>query len=442
MKKRSYLLLSILAILMKPSVIFAQDEISESITLLQSNLDTVWVLVAAFLVFFMQAGFAMVEAGFTRAKNASNIIMKNLMDYAIGSIAFFAVGFGIMFGSDIAGVIGGSGFLNPNTLDLGLNIPVEVFIIFQTVFAATAATIVSGAMAERTKFLAYVVYSFVISLIIYPVVGHWVWGGGWLSKLGFIDFAGSTVVHSVGGWAALVGAAYVGPRTGRFEADGKVNTIPGHNIVLGALGVFILWFGWFGFNPGSTLAAVSDLGRIAMTTNLAAAAGACMTMTITWVRHGKPDVGMTLNGALGGLVAVTAGTAAVNMWGAIAIGAIAGFIVVHGVEFLERVAKIDDPVGAIPVHCFCGVSGTIMVGLFAVDGGLFNGGGLHLLGVQLIGVSAAALWAIGSTILLFSAVKATIGLRVDNEDEALGLDYGEHDTQAYADFVLKAQEAK
>ena len=442
MRKWNYLLLAILVILMIPSTVFAQDEISESVALLQSNLDTVWVLVAAFLVFFMQAGFAMVEAGFTRAKNASNIIMKNLMDFAIGSIAFFAVGFGIMFGNDIAGIIGGSGFLNPDTLDLGLNIPIEVFIIFQTVFAATAATIVSGAMAERTRFLSYVAYSFVISLIIYPVVGHWAWGGGWLSKLGFVDFAGSTVVHSVGGWAALVGAAVVGPRAGKFEADGKINTIPGHNIVLGALGVFILWFGWFGFNPGSTLAAVPDLGRIAMTTNLAAAAGACATMIITWVRHGKPDVGMTLNGALGGLVAVTAGTAVVSMWGAIAIGVISGFVVVYGVVLLEQVLKIDDPVGAVPVHCMCGVSGTIMVGLFSVDGGLFYGGGLHLLGVQFIGVGAVALWTIVSTILLFSAIKATIGLRVDNEDEAMGLDYGEHDTQAYADFVLKVQDAK
>ncbi len=440
MKKWTYLLLMVMVMVIMPSAVFAQDEVS--IAQLQANLDTVWVLVAAFLVFFMQAGFAMVEAGFTRAKNASNIIMKNLMDFAIGSIAFFAIGFGIMFGSDIAGIIGGSGFLNPDTLDLGLNIPIEVFIIFQTVFAATAATIVSGAMAERTRFLSYVVYSFVISLVIYPVVGHWIWGGGWLSKLGFIDFAGSTVVHSVGGWAALVGAAIVGPRTGKFEADGRINTIPGHNVVLGALGVFILWFGWFGFNPGSTLAAVPNLGRIAMTTNLAAAAGACVTMIITWIRHGKPDVSMTLNGALGGLVAVTAGTAAVSMWGAVSIGAIAGVIVVYSVDLLERVLKIDDPVGAIPVHCMCGVSGTIMVGLFAVDGGLFYGGGLHLLGIQLLGVGAVALWTIVTTILLFSAIKATIGLRVDSEDEALGLDFGEHDTEAYADFVLRVQEVK
>ncbi|KUO70275.1 MAG: ammonium transporter [Clostridia bacterium BRH_c25] len=440
MRKWTYLLLMIMVILMIPTAVFAQDE--AAVAQLQANLDTVWVLLAAFLVFFMQAGFAMVEAGFTRAKNASNIIMKNLMDFSIGSIAFFAVGFGIMFGSDIAGFIGGSGFLNPDTLDLGLNIPIEVFIIFQTVFAATAATIVSGAMAERTRFLSYIVYSFVISLVIYPIVGHWAWGGGWLSQLGFVDFAGSTVVHSVGGWAALVGAAIVGPRTGKFEADGKINIIPGHNVVLGALGVFILWFGWFGFNPGSTLAAVPDLGSIAMTTNLAAAAGACVTMIITWIRHGKPDVGMTLNGALGGLVAVTAGTAAVSMWGAIAIGTIAGFIVVYGVELLERVLKIDDPVGAVPVHCMCGAAGTLMVGLFAVDGGLFYGGGLHLLGIQFVGVGAVALWTITTTILLFSAIKATIGLRVDNEDEALGLDYGEHDTEAYADFVLRVQDVK
>ncbi|WP_198543975.1 ammonium transporter [Petroclostridium xylanilyticum] len=417
-------------------MVFAADE--PTVADLQVRLDVVWVLIAAFLVFFMQAGFAMVEAGFTRAKNASNIIMKNLMDFAIGSIIFFAFGFAFMFGEDIGGFIGSTGFFGTSSMEhLGLSIPIEVFIIFQTVFAATAATIVSGAMAERTKFLAYVIYSAVISLIIYPVVGHWTWGGGWLSKMGFIDFAGSTVVHSVGGWAALVGAAIIGPRIGKYGENGKVYAIPGHNITLGALGVFILWFGWFGFNPGSTLAANLDTGRIAMTTNLAAAAGACTVMIMTWLKYGKPDVSMTLNGALGGLVAITAGTAAVSMWGAVAIGTIAGFVIVYGIEFIDKVLKIDDPVGAIGVHGLCGSTGTILVGLFATEGGLLYGGGVKLLLVQLTGVMAVAAWTLITTFILFKTLKATVGLRVDRQDEELGLDHGEHATQAYADFVLK-----
>ncbi len=428
-------ILTILSIILLPVVAGAEGEITA--TELQANLDNLWVLIAAFLVFFMQAGFAMVEAGFTRAKNASNIIMKNLMDFSIGSVAFFLVGFGIMFGEDIAGFIGSTGFFNPGSLDLGLNISRETFIIFQTVFAATAATIVSGAMAERTKFGSYVVYSAVITLIIYPIVGHWVWGGGWLSNLGFIDFAGSTVVHSVGGWAALVGAALIGPRIGKYGKDGKVYAIPGHNIVLGALGVFILWFGWFGFNPGSQLAADSAIGSIAMTTNLAAAAGAIVVMIITWFKYGKPDVSLTLNGALGGLVAITAGCASVSMWGSMAIGAIAGVIIVFGIDFIDRVAKIDDPVGAVGVHGLCGAAGTIMVGLFAVDGGLFYGGGAQQLGIQTLGVVAVAAWTIVTTLILFSTIKATMGLRVDKHDEEMGLDIGEHATQAYADFVLK-----
>ncbi|MCG8502117.1 MAG: ammonium transporter [Firmicutes bacterium] len=433
--RRSFILmLIVLSILLLPTVSLAEGPTMEEF---QANLDTVWVLIAAFLVFFMQAGFAMVEAGFTRAKNASNIIMKNLMDFSIGSIIFFVIGFGIMFGDSIGGLIGSTGFFNPNTLDLGLNIPMEVFIIFQTVFAATTATIVSGAMAERTKFAAYVVYSAVLTLIIYPIVGHWVWGGGWLSELGFVDFAGSTVVHSVGGWAALVGAAVIGPRIGKYGKDGKVHAIPGHNITLGALGVFILWFGWFGFNPGSQLAADSALGGIAMTTNLSAAAGALAVMIITWIKYGRPDVSMTLNGALGGLVAITAGCASVSMWGAVAIGGVAGFVIVFGIEFIDRVLKVDDPVGAAGVHGLCGAVGTILVGLFATDGGLFYGGGLSLLGVQATGVLAVAAWTLATTFILFKAIKSTIGLRVDKRDEELGLDHGEHATEAYADFVLK-----
>ena len=434
MRRSFILMLIVLSILLLPTVSLAEGPTMEEF---QANLDTVWVLIAAFLVFFMQAGFAMVEAGFTRAKNASNIIMKNLMDFSIGSIIFFVIGFGIMFGDSIGGLIGSTGFFNPNTLDLGLNIPMEVFIIFQTVFAATTATIVSGAMAERTKFAAYVVYSAVLTLIIYPIVGHWVWGGGWLSELGFVDFAGSTVVHSVGGWAALVGAAVIGPRIGKYGKDGKVHAIPGHNITLGALGVFILWFGWFGFNPGSQLAADSALGGIAMTTNLSAAAGALAVMIITWIKYGRPDVSMTLNGALGGLVAITAGCASVSMWGAVAIGGVAGFVIVFGIEFIDRVLKVDDPVGAAGVHGLCGAVGTILVGLFATDGGLFYGGGLSLLGVQATGVLAVAAWTLATTFILFKAIKSTIGLRVDKRDEELGLDHGEHATEAYADFVLK-----
>nr|WP_201779743.1 ammonium transporter [Oxobacter pfennigii] len=406
---------------------------------LKTSIDTAWTLVAGFLVFFMQAGFAMVETGFTRAKNASNIIMKNLMDFAIGSVIFYVIGFNIMFGSDVAGLFGWSGVIGIGNMDhLGLGISIEAFVIFQTVFAATAATIVSGAMAERTKFIAYVIYSAVISLFIYPIVGHWIWGGGWIAQLGFIDFAGSTVVHSVGGWSALMGAAIIGPRIGKYGKNGEVNAIPGHSITLGALGVFILWFGWFGFNPGSTLGATADVGRIAMTTNLAAAAAACVVMIITWFKYGKPDVSMTLNGALAGLVAITAGCAAVSMWGAIAIGIIAGFVIVYGVEFVDKVLKIDDPVGAIGVHGLCGATGTILVGLFAVDGGLLYGGGLKLLGVQAIGVLAVAAWTFATTFVLFKVLKATVGLRVDEEDEVKGLDIGEHATQAYADFMIKA----
>ena len=335
------------------------------------------------------------------------------------------------------GLFGTSAFFGLDTADRGL--PTEVFMIFQTMFAATAATIVSGAMAERTKFSAYVIYSFVISLVIYPVVGHWIWGGGWLSNLGFIDFAGSTVVHSVGGWAGLVGAAMLGPRIGKYGKDGKPNAIPGHSITLGALGVFILWFGWFGFNPGSTLAGTDlSVGRIAMTTNLSAAASACTVMVVTWIRYRKPDVSMTLNGALGGLVGITAGTAAVSMIGSIFIGIISGFVTVFGIEFIEKVLKVDDPVGAVTVHALCGATGTVLVGVFATEGGLLYGGGLHQLGVQALGVVAVAAWTLITTFILFKVIKAVNGLRVDSEDEIQGLDIGEHGAIAYGDFQLKA----
>lgn len=403
-------------------------------------IDTMWTLVAGFLVFFMQAGFAMVETGFTRAKNASNIIMKNLMDFAVGTIAFWLVGFGLMFGVDKMGLFGTNLFGATGNADhLGLSIPLMAFLIFQTVFAATAATIVSGAMAERTKFSAYMIYSAVISLIIYPIVGHWIWNAdGWLAQKGFIDFAGSTVVHSVGGWSALVGALILGPRIGKYGKDGKVNVIPGHSITLAALGVFILWFGWFGFNPGSTLAATNPrIADIAVTTNIAAAAGACLAMVFTWVRYGKADVSMTLNGALAGLVAITAGCNAVNNVGAAIIGAVAGVLVILAVEFFDKVVKIDDPVGAISVHGICGAFGTVTVGLFATDGGLFYGGGAGLLLTQLTGVGAVLLWTVITTGILFTAIKYTVGLRVKEAEEIEGLDIGEHGMAAYNDFVMR-----
>jgi Amt family ammonium transporter len=356
---------------------------------------------------------------------------------------YFAIGFGIMFGADKFGLFGTTGFFGTGLTAefLGLNIPLEAFLIFQTVFAATAATIVSGAMAERTKFSSYIIYSFVISIVIYPVVGHWIWGGGWLSNLGMVDFAGSTVVHSVGGWAALVGASILGPRIGKFNKEGKPNAIPGHNITMGALGVFILWFGWFGFNPGSTVSGMdSSIGFIAMTTNLAAAAGGVITMFLTWVKYKKPDVSMTLNGVLAGLVGITAGCASVSLWGAIAIGAIAGVVVVFGVEFLEKVLKVDDPVGAVAVHGFCGATGTILVGLFAIEGGLFYGGGFELLGIQALGVLAVAAWTLGTSFLLFQAIKKFNGLRVEEHHEVAGLDIGEHGSVAYGDFQMKSLE--
>lgn len=404
-------------------------------------IDTIWVLIATTLVFFMQAGFAMVETGFTRAKNAGNIVMKNLMDFVVGSLIYWILGFGLMFGEDIGGFIGKIDLLSRGSFQhLQLGIPKLAFFIFQTVFCATAATIVSGAMAERTKFSAYLLYSFVISAVIYPIVGHWIWGGGWLAKLGFHDFAGSTVVHSLGGWTALVGASIIGPRIGKYTKDGKVNAIPGHSITLGALGVFILWFGWFGFNPGSTLSGtnVESISTIFVTTNLAAAAAALVTMSITWIRYKKPDVSMTLNGALGGLVAITAGCDIVSPSGAVAIGIIAGFVIVYGIEFVDKVLKIDDPVGAIGVHGLCGSIGTILVGIFATEGGVLYGGGVKLLGIQILGVLAVAVWTVLTTTILFRIIKSTIGLRVSRDEEIEGLDIHEHGLESsYADFEIK-----
>lgn len=404
-------------------------------------IDTMWVLLAACLVFFMQAGFAMVETGFTRAKNAGNIIMKNLMDFSVGSLVFWLFGFGLMFGTDIGGIVGKLDFLSLGDFShLELGISKEAFIIFQTVFCATAATIVSGAMAERTKFISYLIFSLVISAIIYPVVGHWIWGGGWLSNLGFHDFAGSTVVHSVGGWAALIGAKVIGPRIGKYT-KGESNAIQGHSITLGALGVFILWFGWFGFNPGSTLSMGDPdlVGKIFMTTNLSAAAGAVCVMLISWKLYKKPDVGMTLNGALGGLVAITAGTDTVSLLSAVIIGLISGVVVVFFLEFVDKILYIDDPVGAFAVHGACGVAGTLLVGIFSIDGGLIHSGSFKLLGVQFVGVFATALWTVGMSLLLFNGLKYTIGLRVNEKEESKGLDMEEHGLISYADFEIKKE---
>ncbi|HAX72734.1 MAG TPA: adenylate cyclase [Firmicutes bacterium] len=404
-----------------------------------SSLDTIWVLLGTVLVFFMQAGFAMVETGFTRAKNAGNIVMKNLMDFCIGTIVFWFIGFGLMFN-------GGNGFIGiPDFFvqgDYSSSIPTMAFLIFQTVFCATAATIVSGAMAERTKFISYCLYSLIISAFIYPISGHWIWGGGWLSQLGFHDFAGSTAVHMVGGIAALVGAKMIGPRIGKYTKDGHSKAIPGHSLTLGALGVFILWFCWFGFNGGSTISATGDNTLIAMssifvTTNLAAAVAATTTMIITWVRYKKPDVSMTLNGALAGLVAITAGCDLVSPFGAAAIGLIAGFAVVFGIEFIDKVLKIDDPVGAIGVHGICGSLGTILTGVFAVEGGLLYGGGWTFLGVQALGVLAVIAWVGITMTLVFYIIKKTIGLRVSPAEELAGLDIEEHGlASSYADFLI------
>lgn len=408
-----------------------------------SSVDTMWVLLAAVLVFFMQAGFAMVETGFTRAKNAGNIIMKNLMDFCLGSIAFWVLGFGLMFGLGAHGeslsFIGVPDFFVQR--DYSSSFPTLAFLIFQTVFCATAATIVSGAMAERTRFISYCLYSVIISAVVYPISGHWIWGGGWLSTLGFHDFAGSTAVHMVGGVAALLGAKMLGPRIGKYAEDGKAKAIPGHSLTLGALGVFILWFCWFGFNGGSSVSMTGDdtllaVSNIFVTTNLAAACASVATMVITWVRYKKPDISMTLNGALAGLVAITAGCDAVSPGGAAIIGVISGIVMVFSVEFFEKVAKIDDPVGAISVHGVCGALGTLLVGLFTLDGGLFYGGGFDLLAVQALGVGSVILWVLVTMSLVFVVIHKTTGLRVSSSEEIAGLDIEEHGlTSSYADFM-------
>ncbi len=412
----------------------------------ESQIDVIWLLLAAFLVFFMQAGFAMVESGFSRAKNAANLLMKNLMDFAVGTLLYFAVGFGLMYGASASGLIGTDNFF---LTKIGFG-PESAYnwagFLFQLVFAATAATIVSGAVAERLKFSAYLVYSIILVGLIYPISGHWLWGGGWLAELGFIDFAGSSIVHSVGGWAALAGALVLGPRIGKFNKDGSSNVIPGHSLTLAALGVFILWFGWFGFNPGSTLNGMNPgIGFIAVTTNIAAAAGAISAMVISWIRTGEPSTEMALNGALAGLVAITAGTASVTPTGALMIGLIAGPVLVYGLLFIERILRVDDPVGAISVHALNGIWGTLAVGLFAAPAaggltdmgevaGLFYGGGFTQLGIQFVGVIAVGLWAFITIFFVFKITDLIIGIRVSPQEELEGLDITEHGTISYPEF--------
>ncbi len=418
----------------------------KSITIDDVAIDTVWTLIAAVLVMFMQAGFAMLTAGFSRSKNACNMLMKNLMDFCFGTISYWAIGFALMFGAGNL-LFGNSGFFLIDSGDTfaSLNwtrVPLECKYFFQLVFCATAATIVAGAMAERTKFIAYIFYSIAITAIIYPIVGHWIWGGGWLSKLGMWDFAGSTVVHSTGGWLALVGAVMVGPRTGKYNPGGSSNAITGHSIPLATLGTFILWFGWFGFNPGSTMALVSDIAHIATTTNLAGAAGGISAMIASWWIFKKADISMALNGVLGGLVSITASCAFVSLSSAIWIGIIGGVLVVVGVVFIDQVLHIDDPVGAIAVHGICGTWGTLALGLFAQDkfspgttgDGLLFGGSLKLLGTQAIGMISVFSWCMISGFLLFYVIKQLVGLRVNREEELRGLDIDEHGMEAYSGF--------
>jgi Amt family ammonium transporter len=407
-----------------------------SIHSLATGLDTVWVLLCAALVFLMEGGFAALEAGFVRSKNALNIIMKVFMDCTVGILGYFAVGFAVMYGIDKAGLIGWSGFFLAGDMEyLGLKIPVYAYWLFQAAFAIAMATIVSGAVAERMKFMPYLVFSLVATTLIYPVAGHWVWaGGGWLNKLGMMDFAGSAVVHALGGWASLAAVMVLGPRTGKFGKDGVVHVMPGHNLPLAALGAFLLWFGWFGFNPGSTLSGLDlNIARIAVNTNLSAAAGGTIAAIYTAMKWGKADPSMAINGALGGLVAITAGCAFVEPVSAIVIGAFAGMLVVFAVPFFDSI-RADDPVGAIAVHGVCGTFGTIAVGIFAEKGGLLYGGGLGLLGIQTLGVVTVSLWGFVATYGLFAFLKAAIGIRVTVEEELEGLDMSEHGITAYSDL--------
>ena len=406
-----------------------------------SSVNTIWVLLGAALVFFMQAGFAMCEAGFTRAKNTGNILIKNLMDFCIGTPVFWLLGFGLMFGSAGALVGGFDPFVRGDySAILPEGVPFFAFFIFQTVFCATAATIVSGAMAERTKFISYCIYSLLISAVVYPISGHWIWGGGWLSQLGFHDFAGSTAVHMVGGVASLIGAKILGPRIGKYDRNGKPRAILGHNLSIAALGVFVLWFCWFGFNGCSTVSMTGDdtlvaAGSIFVTTNMSAAVACVTTMLFTWIRFKKPDVSMTFNAALGGLVAITAGCDMVSVEGAAIIGICAGIVLPLAVEFFDKIAKIDDPVGAISVHGVCGAMGTLLTGLLAVDGGLFYGGGPKFFLTQCLGVVSVIAWVAVTMVIIFMVIKHTVGLRASAIEELEGLDIHEHGLPtAYADF--------
>ena len=420
----------------------AVESMNGAVETINGDMGALWIIVAAILVFFMQAGFTLVEVGFTRSKNSGNIIMKNIMDLAVGSIMFWAVGYGIMYGSDL--VLGGLFRSSPSDQGYFFFSADDWYnLFFQTVFCATAATIVSGAIAGRTKFSTYLIFSAVLTTLIYPIAGSWYWPfdeNAWLDVAGFVDFAGSSVVHAVGGAAALVAAILVGPRIGKYE-DGKVNVIPGHNMAFGALGVFILWLGWFGFNGGSQLAWGGDdtvaVGSVIINTNLAAAMGAIIALFFTWVKYGKADISMTLNGALAGLVGITAGCGAVNTWGAVAIGLICGIAVVLSIEFIDRKLKIDDPVGAISVHGVCGFIGTVLVGVFALDGGLLYGGGANLIWVQTYGSLAYIAWAAGISFIILFALKKTIGLRVSKEEEIDGLDQHEHGISSYPEYNTK-----
>ena len=453
MKKLAAWSLALLT-LAQPALAFAAEGEGPSTKDLAITTDTVWVLFCAFLVFFMHAGFSLLESGLVRKKNVVNVLAKNFIVVAASSLVFYAVGFAFMFGNG-GSIVGTTGFFVPNDASLfdalsWTNVPVTVKFFFQMVFAATAATIVSGAVAERIHYVAFIIFSLVMGAVIYPIAGHWVWGGGFLAKAGFLDFAGSTVVHSVGGWAALVGVWMLGPRRGKYDKHGHIKPIPGHNMTSAALGTFTLWLGWFGFNPGSTMAANPQaIGHIVLTTNLAAATGALVTTGYTWLRTGKPDLGLTLNGALAGLVAITAPCAFVGGPASIAIGALASVLVVEGVMFFDRV-KLDDPVGATSVHLLCGVFGTIALGLFAdpkiakeiagadlQSAGLLLGGGAAQLVAQLEGVGAVALFTLVSSVVVWGALKATMGIRVSEEDEHVGLDITEMGMEAYPDEMVR-----
>jgi Amt family ammonium transporter len=438
MKKLMFVVVVCISLTGIVDLLFAEEKSVEvTLTLFSDSFDMLWLTLCAALVFFMQAGFTMVETGLTRAKNAGNIAMKNLMDFSAGALMYWAVGWALMYGVSKGGFIGGSDFFLS-----GADTTLLRDWMFQVVFAATAATIVSGAMAERTKFSGYIVYSVFITGVIYPISGHWIWSsGGWLADMGFHDFAGSTVVHSVGGWAALVGAATIGPRSGKYvkvNGETSVKAIPGHNMPLAALGVFILWFGWYGFNAGSTLSGTDlDIAQVAVTTTLSAGAGVMGAMTVSWIWFGKPDPSMSLNGALAGLVGITAGCWVLSPAAAVLVGAVAGVIVILSIEFFDKILHIDDPVGAVSVHGICGAWGTLAVGFFGdmskIGSGLTRFGQI---GVQALGVTAVLGWVIATALILFGLLRACKGLRASHDDELIGLDISEHATESYSGFQI------